>query len=65
VPTDECQDECQEVTGMVTDSQFDLMWGCVIHRDSYPAELRGKFSFDDAYDIQFGQASRMEGGFDR
>jgi hypothetical protein len=50
---------------MVTDSQFDLMWGCVIHRDSYPAELRGKFSFDDAYDIQFGQASRMEGGFDR
>jgi 2-keto-4-pentenoate hydratase len=38
----------------------DLMWRCVSEGIDYPAELRGKLSFDDAYLIQLGLLARYE-----
>jgi len=36
------------------------MWRCVSEGIDYPAELRGKLSFDDAYLIQLGLLARYE-----
>lgn len=45
---------------MNTDTYIELMWRSVRDGSDYPAELRGKFSFDDAYPIQLGLLARYE-----
>ena len=45
---------------MTMETQVELMWRCARDGIDYPAELRGKFSFDDAYLIQLGLLARHE-----
>lgn len=50
---------------MNVETYVELMWRCVSEGIDYPAELRGKLSFDDAYLIQLGLLARYEQAGDK
>src|SRR5262249_10080630 len=52
--------ECREVRTMNVETYVELIWRCVRDGVDYPAELRGRLSFDDAYLIQLGLLTRYE-----